>query len=163
MNCRHARNLFSDYVDGELKEDVQRALSGHLKGCPSCRNLEESLRNYALKPFRTSVKSEAPPYLWDRIEKAIGKSEEKGIFKKTSLRWTELLSLKKPILVPAVVTLFLLVAVLFVTRPMMTERAVNSYLDEEMQFISELASNGYESYLGIKDVNLGTSIEEFLL
>jgi len=36
-------------------------------------------------------------------------------------------------------------------------------MGEQMQFLSQLAENGEESYIGIEDINLGTSIEEYFL
>ena len=36
MNCRRAQKLFSPWLDGELTEKEERALSEHLAACPAC-------------------------------------------------------------------------------------------------------------------------------
>jgi predicted anti-sigma-YlaC factor YlaD len=38
MNCKEARALFSVYVDGELKKQIQTSLKEHLMNCPGCQS-----------------------------------------------------------------------------------------------------------------------------
>lgn len=43
LSCRQARELVSDYIDGELPDATARALEGHLETCPNCPPLYASL------------------------------------------------------------------------------------------------------------------------
>jgi hypothetical protein len=44
MNCRDARLLLDDLVDGTIAEDSQRALALHLRECAECRTSEARMR-----------------------------------------------------------------------------------------------------------------------
>jgi|GEM_PF-2159600 len=37
MNCQKMKNLFSPYIEGELRKEEKEKLELHLKGCPVCR------------------------------------------------------------------------------------------------------------------------------
>ena len=43
LSCPEARELVSDYIDGELPETTAAALEDHLETCPSCPPLYASL------------------------------------------------------------------------------------------------------------------------
>lgn len=43
LSCREARELVSDYIDGELPEATATALEEHLQTCPNCPPLYASL------------------------------------------------------------------------------------------------------------------------
>lgn len=42
--CRQVRALMSEYLDGELALRDSRRLERHLRWCPNCRRMLESLR-----------------------------------------------------------------------------------------------------------------------
>ncbi len=44
MNCRDAQSLASNYLDGELPEELCDRLRGHLLRCAACRAELDSLR-----------------------------------------------------------------------------------------------------------------------
>ena len=44
MEHSRVRELFSDYLDGELADDLARELDSHLEGCEDCRNELEALK-----------------------------------------------------------------------------------------------------------------------
>ena len=43
LSCPEARELVSDYIDGELPETTAAALEDHLETCPGCPPLYASL------------------------------------------------------------------------------------------------------------------------
>lgn len=47
MNCRHARNRLSEYIDGELSAVEHARVLAHLRECPKCRAEEAALRRTA--------------------------------------------------------------------------------------------------------------------
>jgi anti-sigma factor RsiW len=44
VRCSQARQLVSDYLDGDLDGTTARALEDHLAGCPSCPPLAAALQ-----------------------------------------------------------------------------------------------------------------------
>lgn len=44
MEHSRVKELFSDYLDGELADDMARELESHLEGCEDCRNELQSLK-----------------------------------------------------------------------------------------------------------------------
>lgn len=43
LSCPEARSMVSDYIDGDLPEDLANALEQHLQTCPFCPPLYASL------------------------------------------------------------------------------------------------------------------------
>ncbi|MCX6544566.1 MAG: zf-HC2 domain-containing protein [Acidobacteria bacterium] len=43
--CRELLERVSRYIDGDLSAAERRALTAHLRRCPCCHSLEESLRH----------------------------------------------------------------------------------------------------------------------
>jgi anti-sigma factor RsiW len=42
--CRRTKKLLYEYVEGELNEDTERKLEGHLGDCPACLQYVKSYR-----------------------------------------------------------------------------------------------------------------------
>jgi len=155
----------TDYVDGELGEEMRGKVLNHLKACEKCRQFEKVLKLEAVEPFKALKKETPPSFVWERIKERIvslqGKTSERivitlkerfsGIFK----------TLKPAYAISAVVTVILLsVLVLKIsfTRP----RPLDAYLTEQAEYIINLDQNG-ASENGFSNESLGTSIETFFL
>jgi anti-sigma factor RsiW len=64
MNCQHAQNLISSFIDRELSADETRELRKHLFSCPECdREHQEILR---LKNCLENIIQE--PYHFDSVQ-----------------------------------------------------------------------------------------------
>ena len=64
MNCQHAQNLISSFIDRELSADETRELRRHLFSCPECdREHQELLR---LKNYLENITQE--PYNFDSVQ-----------------------------------------------------------------------------------------------
>lgn len=44
LDCQQVFALLSEYIDGELPEDVCASLAAHIEKCPACIEFVESLR-----------------------------------------------------------------------------------------------------------------------
>src|SRR6476469_5103887 len=44
MQCKHARELVSAFVDGEIVDDRQHAVEMHVASCPVCKVLADDYR-----------------------------------------------------------------------------------------------------------------------
>jgi len=67
MDCNETRRWIEADIDGELDLDRQLELEEHLKGCPACARLHESLR--ALREALPRLA--APPHLTGRVLAAL--------------------------------------------------------------------------------------------
>jgi predicted anti-sigma-YlaC factor YlaD len=43
LSCAEARDLASDLLDGELSQELERAVDEHVTGCPTCPALYRAL------------------------------------------------------------------------------------------------------------------------
>ena len=154
MKCEEIKNLIIDYIDGEIDEAGYKNIKAHLDTCASCRKLEQSLKETVIDPIKMAERIDAPEGIWQRISDRI---------QSPSFKWTDALRIKKPLLVPVVVALTLFVVAFFLKKPPITENMLNEYIGEHVEFLSELAENGEDSYFALEDIDLGTSIEKYLL
>jgi len=67
MKCEEYRELFSDFIDGELSENQIEDFKNHLKSCKACREELEKFRQ-SQTLLKLLPKKEAPPELWEMIE-----------------------------------------------------------------------------------------------
>ncbi len=63
--CPEVQERLSAWLDGELEETWQTALSAHLEGCARCRR--ELAQLQALDAVLGDLPAPAPPYLVDRV------------------------------------------------------------------------------------------------
>jgi len=67
MNCRDARLLLDDLVDGAIGETSRHALELHLRGCVACRASEAQLRNLLAAVGALPRRIEPARELWSGI------------------------------------------------------------------------------------------------
>lgn len=70
MNHEEVKSRFSELFDGELPEGDARSIHGHLEECEECRSAWDEYR-VTFENLRSVVKTEAPPYLAERIKRRI--------------------------------------------------------------------------------------------
>jgi len=63
----HVRSLLSDYLDGELNEDAERQVEGHLMACGSCARAYRALRR-TVRFVQANAQVEVPP---DSLERGV--------------------------------------------------------------------------------------------
>ncbi len=57
QDCRYWLSLFSEYIDGELEAEVCRELEAHLRRCPNCRVVVDTLQR-TLYLYHTTARHE---------------------------------------------------------------------------------------------------------
>ncbi|NQT32735.1 MAG: anti-sigma factor [Candidatus Omnitrophica bacterium] len=163
MKCKKIRDIIlSDYTDGELSSDRQKLIEDHLKGCPACREFLEELTGGIVTPLRESGHVKPPAEVWNRIERAIGEKEKSGAGE-TLLDWikarAELPVLRrKPAFVLATILVAFLLAGGITARYFSERRGVNTYIEEQFDFLDSLANGNGDSY-----EDNGFSLDYFLL
>jgi anti-sigma factor (TIGR02949 family) len=67
-NCKHLLGNLSEYVDGELGEDLCAEIERHLAGCEDCRIVVDSLRKTIYLVHETSqTRVEVPEDVRSRL------------------------------------------------------------------------------------------------
>ena len=152
MRCERIQELLlTDYTDTEASEALRGEVAEHLASCASCRAFARTVSEKAVMPFKTVRPEEPPSYIWQRIRESVVSvpakrspsflPEAAEIIKNV---FAGMIRIPKPALAFAAAAMVIL-AVL-VTRPLMQERALNEYLDDQMTFLAMLEtdeSNGY--------------------
>lgn len=66
-NCRHLLGSLSDYVDGELEQQLCAELEKHLQGCDDCQIVVDSLRKTISLYRSTAAEAEIPRDVRQRL------------------------------------------------------------------------------------------------
>jgi predicted anti-sigma-YlaC factor YlaD len=165
MKCHKVKSLITEYIDNELNKNLSQDIARHLDTCPVCRQMEQSLRGAIIQPLSQAKMQAVPERIWYQLKDAIINRKQPSYLADLIARWFSYLQIKRPVLAPltAMLIVALLVSVFFFGRIPTSQNGLSAYLAEQTSFILQLAENGEESYLGIEEVSLGTSIEKYLL
>lgn len=165
MKCNKAQALIIDYIDGELNTALDKDITKHLDTCSSCKKMEQSLRKVIIAPLENAEKLKAPERIWYHVRDRILNEKKRSLLPNLVAEWSKYFRIKAPVLVPitVIIVAVLFVATLFFGRTFTTQNMLNTYMTDQVQFISQLAENDEESYFGIGEVNLDTAIEKYLL
>jgi predicted anti-sigma-YlaC factor YlaD len=70
MTCRELAELLSDYLEGELAQEMCVTIRAHLEVCPECVYFVESYQ-LTIQISRRLPAAEVPPALLDKLRKAL--------------------------------------------------------------------------------------------
>jgi len=82
MNHEEVKSRFSELLDGELPDEENRSVHGHLEECEDCRSAWDEFR-VTFESLRSVVKTEAPAYLAERIKRRIHRRSRGRFFGET--------------------------------------------------------------------------------
>jgi len=66
MNCRDMLGALSDYIDGELEERLCAEIEAHMRDCPDCQVMVDTLRKTVVL-YRTHGRVELPADVQSRL------------------------------------------------------------------------------------------------
>jgi anti-sigma factor RsiW len=66
MKCKDMLGALSDYIDGELEEHLCAEIEAHLRDCPDCQVMVDTLRKTVLL-YRTHGQAEMPSAVISRL------------------------------------------------------------------------------------------------
>ena len=72
MNCIDLAAHVSEFMDGEMDQDIRRSFQAHLKGCPRCEELLISLKK-TIELAKRAPKESLPPQIKRSIHDAVRK------------------------------------------------------------------------------------------
>jgi anti-sigma factor (TIGR02949 family) len=70
-NCRQLLGSLSEYVDGELDDELCSMLEQHLEGCENCRIIVDTLRKTVYLYHETAKDSGVPVDIRQRLFKSL--------------------------------------------------------------------------------------------
>jgi anti-sigma factor RsiW len=70
MKCRDMLGSLSDYIDGELEERLCAEIEAHMKDCPDCRVMVDTLRKTVVL-YRTHGRAEMPADVRSRLHAVV--------------------------------------------------------------------------------------------
>lgn len=135
--CLSVSKLLEKYFDQEVRDNEKSLVEGHLRNCADCRNalrsLEE-LRALIKSPVEEAIREEDFPWIWQKIEREIRKTQEKLTWWQSLHSWLDIRPLfRKKVWIPAaatlVVLLFITVRLIFQAAPSYPGATVVEYLD----------------------------------
>ena len=156
MRCDRVNDfLMTDYFDGIVNVETQKAVKEHFSVCASCRETEQALAA-ARASLRRASRLEPPVKVWENIRSRILEDSlnEKP---KNLTGWFRSLFVPKPIFAASTVMAIVL-AVLALNFAAFRRQVVTGSNGEET---INLYHNGYQEDASITD--LGTDIEEYFL
>jgi predicted anti-sigma-YlaC factor YlaD len=77
-NCRYLLESLSDYVDGELKEELCFEIDRHMEGCDNCRIVVDTLRKTVFLYHATAKPAVVPDDVRQRLYKHLDLEEFLG-------------------------------------------------------------------------------------
>ncbi|MFC1704368.1 hypothetical protein ACFL1E_06280, partial [Candidatus Omnitrophota bacterium] len=163
LKCLHAAftSLLYD-IDNEMSKEQETQLKDHLRSCKQCRQLEESLQKVA-KPFKATERIQPPESVWYAIKEKIEiQQQSQGFLSQALDNLQEFFFARKHVFASATIGAIILIVV-FVRLPLMNQRMVNDYLQEQVQFLSHLSGENGADYYETDDTTLGTAIEQYFL
>jgi len=158
MNCDKVKELLStDYIDNEVDKELRLKIKAHLKGCKKCREFEEALKLTVVQPFDNAKRVEVPEGVWENVKERIGE----GATRESVIgNLADLIKLRKPAFAMATAMALMLMAFLIVKTPFNGQKTVNTYLEEQADFLIYLGGeNGDLS----GDAEFGTGVEKYFL
>jgi anti-sigma factor RsiW len=66
MKCREMLGALSDYVDGELEARLCEEIEAHMRGCPDCQVMVDTLRKTVVL-YHSHGQTEIPPDVRSRL------------------------------------------------------------------------------------------------
>jgi anti-sigma factor RsiW len=66
MKCREMLGALSDYIDGELEERLCAQIEAHMRDCPDCQVMVDTLRKTVVL-YRTHGRVEVPADVQSRL------------------------------------------------------------------------------------------------
>jgi anti-sigma factor RsiW len=163
MRCDRIKELIVDYIDGEVDGALREEIARHLKGCPDCGRMEQSLRSLSVEPLRSAQRLQAPAELWQRVRDSIERKRRPHVAPFPAVRWIDIALARRPAFALAAVVVIVLGAAFLFERTMTSRTSVESYIEEGALFLSQLERGADIEYPDTDDVDLGTSIESYLL
>jgi predicted anti-sigma-YlaC factor YlaD len=167
MKCDKVQELIlTDYLDGQVNEELKVNIEKHLECCADCRVYELAARETVVTPFNRAEKLRPPEATWDKIRNQIKKEEQleeiTNPFANLIRGIKSVLYIPKPAFAVASVAIVLLVIVTVIKLPSDNQRIAKLSTEEQIECMDYLLGAFDEE--STDDNNyFETSVEEYFL
>ena len=169
MKCKDIMDLIlTDYIDGELNATEEKNIEAHLKSCLRCREFLNEVMQSTAAPFTNAERLKAPESIWYGVKRIFAQEKPRGLLSGSMEGLRSILTFRRPVLATTTLAVIILIVIAVFMLPSGTmitsgnRNGVNAYLDDQILYFSYLG-NGEEFYSEVDNIDLGTSIEEYLL
>ena len=136
-SCSSVSRLLEKYFDQEVTDSERLLVEGHLQDCLNCRSelrSMEELRTLIKLPVEEAVQKEDFPWVWQKIEREISRTQEKATWWRSLRSWLDVFPLfKRKVWIPAAATFVVLLVItaqiIFRKAPSYPGASVVEYLD----------------------------------
>ncbi len=145
MKCKKIQELIlTDYTDGEMTAFDRQKVADHIRTCEKCRAFEKRLKENVVAPLQRTEHVQPPEEVWSRIKGAIEEPARESVAESVADFLRGLVAVRKPVLVAASLLVLVLVGGIFAKTYFTGRDTVNTYLEEQMDFLDSLYNgNGY--------------------
>lgn len=77
QNCRDLLGQLSDYIDGELEEELCAQIEQHMAGCDNCRIMIDTLRKTIIL-YKTQPQANVPDRVHEELVKMLDLDKRQG-------------------------------------------------------------------------------------
>ena len=162
MKCKKIRELImTDYLDGEITEELRQQVDEHVKTCPGCRELLQAVRTGVSAPLQGAELMRPPESVWSAIKEKIEERESESVLELARDRFFELFTIRRPVLAVVTVMLLFVIAIgVYTGTSLFEKRYVDTYIEDQMDFLYSLNGGNGEGR-GYEDI--GIPMEDLLL
>jgi predicted anti-sigma-YlaC factor YlaD len=165
MKCEKVQELIlTDYLDGQVSEELQVNIEKHLASCVHCKEYELVARETTVTPFNNTEKLSPPATTWDKIRSQIEKEERlqerTNPFANLIHGIKSVLDIPKPAFAIATVAIVLLVVATVIKLP--SEKIVKLSTEEQIECMTYLLGEFNEEFTDNNNY-FETSAEEYFL
>ncbi len=172
MNCEEIKDIIvTDYLDGEVNEEMSRCIESHINKCSNCYQFENMLKLKAVDPFKSMKVSAPADSVWINIKDNIKQGQRVKVKNEGSIldvllhNARTLFNIKRPVFAVLMLMVVITVGTLFVKTKLNNETESDSfireYLNEHVEFLTELDLYG-DDYMEMNNFYFHTSIENYL-
>ncbi|MGA1823787.1 MAG: anti-sigma factor family protein [bacterium] len=168
MNCHTIRELLlTAYPDGELEGELKDTIEKHLRACRECRQLDYTVRERAIMPFKNAIRMKPRDVVWNRIRDALDveKRQSSACFYdmlRDRLQGICLVPRIVITLAAALIIAAVMVTVIAIKAPMHNQKVANMQSKEEIEYLTHVM--GEAEYFSSNDNGgYNTAIEEYFL
>ena len=170
MNCDEIKDIIvTDYLDGELNEEMAHSIESHINKCSDCFQFENMLKLKAVDPFKSMKVSAPADSVWknikDNIEHGQKIQDENGILSVLMHKARDLFGIKRPVfailMLMVVITAGTLLIKTRLNKDTESDTYIREYLNEHLEFLTELDLYG-DDYMEMNNLYFHTSIENYL-
>ncbi len=133
--CKDIQELIlTNYLDGEIDQELKIRIDRHLDECAECRKFAAEAKETLIVPFQQAPAEKVPAHLWTAIKDKIENVEAPAPQMHWARRWVETFSYLKLAPILAGLILFILIG----PRVLQTQEAKKVQASEQGEYLASL-------------------------